>query len=180
MFLNLEWFINAAISNKCRWKFPQFLSTKSLTTIKMQTAIAWLVPSPPKVPMSFMWNPVVTQYLRNVCYCWSFSFFGFYSIVLGWFPSQSYSLRLFRSLWRGLKTIFLLWTLVNMGYIHLTLAWVGKSSPLMVLIFSCSAFRMLCLIFFRCSSGISPYLLQILVGICQALWVVLLQLLSLE
>lgn len=44
--------------------------------------------------MSFMWNPMVTQYLRNVCYCWSCSFFGFYSIVLGWFSSQSYSLRL--------------------------------------------------------------------------------------
>lgn len=161
-------------------EIPQFLSTKPLTTMKMQPAIAWLVPSPPKVPMSFMWNPMVTQYLRNVCYCWSCSFFGFYSIVLGWFSSQSYSLRLLRSLWRGFKTIFLLWALVIMGHTHLTLALVGKLSPLIVLISSCSAFRVLCLILFRCSSGIRLYLLWIIVGVCPALWVVLLHILSLE
>lgn len=115
----------------------------------MQPAIAWLVPSPPKLPMSFMRNPMATQYLRNVCYCWPCSFFGFYSVVLGWFSSQSYSLRLLRSLWRGFKTIFLLWALVIMGHTHLTLALVGKLPPLIVLISSCSAFRVLCLIPFQ-------------------------------
>lgn len=136
----------------------------------MQPARAGLVPSPWKVPVRFMLKLVVTHYLK----IFAVASFGFHHILFACFSAQCYSLRLLllkRSLKDGSRSPSSCGFWSPWKHIPHSCSWWGSHTLLVFWSPLAPSSEQL--------ASPSLHLLQTLMDICQALWLVLLQLLSL-